>query len=119
MVVLHYGSVEDTRRCLDSLDAVRTSGLEVLVVDNSGDPATAGAIARNTVRVIEAGEHKGFAAGNDENLLLSPRLNLTLEQALEFIDDDELVEVTPHHIRLRKKQLLEQDRKRTSRSVSA
>jgi GT2 family glycosyltransferase len=69
VVVLHYGSVEDTRRCLDSLDAVRTSGLEVLVVDNSGDPATAGAIARNTVRVIEAGENKGFAAGNNDTVV--------------------------------------------------
>jgi GTP-binding protein len=40
----------------------------------------------------------------------------TLEQALEFIDDDELVEVTPNHIRLRKKLLSENDRKRASRA---
>jgi GTP-binding protein len=59
------------------------------------------------------------AAGSDENILLTPPIRMSLEQALEFIDDDELVEVTPHHIRLRKKQLLEQDRKRTSRSVMA
>ena len=58
------------------------------------------------------------AAGSDENILLTPPIRMSLEQALEFIDDDELVEVTPHHIRLRKKQLLEQDRKRASRSVS-
>ncbi len=58
------------------------------------------------------------AAGTDENLILSPPIKMTLEQALEFIDDDELVEVTPNHIRLRKKQLLEHDRKRASRAAS-
>lgn len=55
------------------------------------------------------------AAGTDENLILTPPILMTLEQALDFIDDDELVEVTPHHIRLRKKKLLENERKRTSR----
>ena len=43
------------------------------------------------------------AAGNDENLILTPHIKHTLEQALEFIEDDELVEVTPESIRLRKK----------------
>jgi GTP-binding protein len=52
------------------------------------------------------------ASGTDEALTLSPPVRLTLEQALEFIAEDELVEVTPHHIRLRKKLLREQDRKR-------
>ena len=56
------------------------------------------------------------AAGTDEALILSPPIRMSLEQALEFIDDDELVEVTPNHIRLRKKQLKEQDRKRTARA---
>ncbi len=55
------------------------------------------------------------AAGSDENLLLTPPIRMSLEQALEFIDDDELVEVTPHHIRVRKKHLTENDRKRASR----
>ena len=55
------------------------------------------------------------AAGSDENILLTPPVRLSLEQALEFIDDDELVEVTPKSIRLRKKLLLEQDRKRAAR----
>ncbi len=55
------------------------------------------------------------AAGTDENLILTPPIRMTLEQALEFIDDDELVEVTPNHIRLRKKLLSENDRKRASR----
>ncbi|MEI6353891.1 MAG: translational GTPase TypA [Methylococcus sp.] len=56
------------------------------------------------------------AAGTDENILLVPPIRLSLEQALEFIDDDELVEVTPKTIRLRKKLLLEHERKKASRS---
>jgi GTP-binding protein len=56
------------------------------------------------------------AAGKDDNILLTPPLRLALEEALEFINDDELVEVTPATIRLRKKKLLETDRKRASRS---
>jgi GTP-binding protein len=59
------------------------------------------------------------AAGTDENIMLSPPIRMSLEQALEFIDDDELVEVTPNHIRLRKKFLLEHERKRASRTQSA
>jgi GTP-binding protein len=58
------------------------------------------------------------AAGTDENILLTPPIRMSLEQALEFIDDDELVEVTPNHIRLRKKQLLEHERKRASRGTA-
>jgi GTP-binding protein len=55
------------------------------------------------------------AAGSDENILLTPAVRFSLEQALEFIDDDELVEVTPRGIRLRKKLLTESERKRDSR----
>jgi GTP-binding protein len=55
------------------------------------------------------------AAGTDEALTLTPALKYTLEQALEFIDDDELVEVTPESIRIRKKHLTENDRKRANR----
>jgi GTP-binding protein len=55
------------------------------------------------------------AAGSDENILLTPAVRLSLEQSLEFIDDDELVEVTPQSIRLRKKLLTESERKRDSR----
>ena len=58
------------------------------------------------------------AAGTDENIVLSPPIRMSLEQALEFIDDDELVEVTPNHIRLRKKLLLEHERKRSSRTAA-
>ena len=59
------------------------------------------------------------AAGTDENLILTKPVRMTLEQALEFIDDDELVEVTPKSIRIRKKLLLENERKRASRSSAA
>ncbi len=59
------------------------------------------------------------AAGTDENLILTRPIRLTLERALEFIDDDELVEVTPKNIRIRKKYLLEHERKRASRSSAA
>jgi GTP-binding protein len=55
------------------------------------------------------------AAGKDENVVLSPPIRFTLEQAMEFIDDDELVEVTPQNIRLRKRHLKEQDRRRSER----
>lgn len=57
------------------------------------------------------------AAGSDENILLTPPIVMTLEQAIEFIDDDELVEVTPKTIRLRKQFLKEHERKRASRAV--
>lgn len=56
------------------------------------------------------------AAGTDENLILTPPIRLTLEQAMEFIDDDELVEITPKSIRIRKKFLLEHERKRATKS---
>ncbi len=56
------------------------------------------------------------AAGSDENILLTPPIRMSLEQALEFIDDDELVEVTPHYIRLRKKFLKEHERKKAARA---
>ncbi len=58
------------------------------------------------------------AAGKDENVQLTPPIRMSLEQALEFIEDDELVEVTPKGIRLRKKHLTENDRKRASRQAA-
>ncbi|MBS0579814.1 MAG: translational GTPase TypA [Proteobacteria bacterium] len=59
------------------------------------------------------------AAGKDDAILLVPPIQLTLEYAVEFIADDELVEVTPLSIRIRKRFLKEQDRKRSARSDSA
>ncbi|WP_295505577.1 translational GTPase TypA, partial [uncultured Pseudoalteromonas sp.] len=57
------------------------------------------------------------ASGTDEAQTLTPPLNYTLEQAIEFIDDDELVEVTPQSIRIRKRHLTESERKRASRAA--
>ncbi|MBK8124795.1 MAG: translational GTPase TypA [Dokdonella sp.] len=57
------------------------------------------------------------AAGKDDNVQLTPPVRMSLEQALEFIEEDELVEVTPKFIRLRKKFLTESDRKRASRAA--
>ncbi len=59
------------------------------------------------------------ASGTDENIVLTPHINMSLEQALEFIDDDELVEVTPESIRVRKKFLTENERKRNARPAKA
>ena len=53
------------------------------------------------------------AAGKDENVVLSPPIRFTLEQAMEFIDDDELIEITPGSIRMRKRYLRETDRRRS------
>src|SRR3990167_4011696 len=55
------------------------------------------------------------AAGSDENILLTPPILFTLETAIDYIEEDELVEVTPHFIRLRKVHLTENERKRQSR----
>jgi GTP-binding protein len=59
------------------------------------------------------------AAGTDENLILTTPLRYSLEQSLEFLDDDELLEVTPKNLRLRKKLLTEVDRKRESRQKAS
>jgi GTP-binding protein len=55
------------------------------------------------------------AAGKDENVVLTPPIQLTLESAIEFIADDELVEITPKSIRIRKRYLTEHERKRAAR----
>ncbi|GIX35310.1 MAG: GTP-binding elongation factor protein [Lysobacteraceae bacterium] len=71
-----------------------------------------------TVNALRAKQLTNFrAAGKDDNLLLTPPLRMSLEQALEFIDDDELVEVTPKAIRLRKKLRTEVERRRASRAA--
>ncbi|MDO4250166.1 MAG: translational GTPase TypA [Moraxella sp.] len=59
------------------------------------------------------------ASGSDENIILTPAIKFSLEQALEFIEDDELVEVTPESIRIRKRYLTENERKRHSRKKEA
>jgi GTP-binding protein len=59
------------------------------------------------------------ASGTDENIVLTPAVKHTLEQAMEFIEEDELVEITPNHLRLRKKLLTESERKRAGRGAAA
>ncbi len=59
------------------------------------------------------------AAGKDDNVLLNPPLRMTLEQGLEFVEDDELMEITPSHIRIRKRYLREFERKRATRQKTA
>jgi GTP-binding protein len=58
------------------------------------------------------------ASGTDEAVRLTTPIKLTLESAVEFIDDDELVEITPKSIRIRKRHLQEHDRKRASRAAA-
>jgi GTP-binding protein len=76
--------------------------------------------SRNNDLVVNALKGKQLtnvrASGTDEAQVLTPPVVHTLEQALEFIDDDELVEVTPNHIRLRKKLLGEHERKKAGRA---
>ncbi len=70
------------------------------------------------VNALRAKQLTNFrASGKDDNLMLTPPVRFSLEQALEFIEDDELVEVTPHAVRLRKKQLTENDRKQAARKA--
>src|SRR6185295_15201216 len=57
--------------------------------------------------------------GSDENIMLKPARKMTLEQALEYIEEDELVEVTPGAIRLRKDHLTENERKRAGRKAAS
>ncbi len=58
------------------------------------------------------------AAGKDENVVLTPPIRFSLEQAMEFIDDDELIEITPNSIRLRKRSLRSNERKRSEREAT-
>jgi len=90
---------------------------------NHGDPVYEGMIvgihSRQSDLVVNPTKAKQLtnirAAGSDENIVLTPPVRFSLEQALEFLDDDELLEVTPASIRLRKKLLKESERRRDSR----
>ncbi|GAB3683235.1 translational GTPase TypA [Salinisphaera aquimarina] len=69
-----------------------------------------------TVNVLKAKQLTNVrASGTDENIVLTPAMRMTLEQALEFINDDELVEITPATIRVRKRWLKEHERKKAGR----
>ncbi|MBF0195534.1 MAG: translational GTPase TypA [Magnetococcales bacterium] len=91
----------------------------------SGEPVYEGMIIsinnRNDDLVVNPLKAKQLtnirASGTDESISLTPPIRLSLEQALEFIDDDELVEVTPKSIRLRKRLLKEHERKKLKRAA--
>src|SRR5690554_486678 len=82
---------------------------QIIGVHNRGNDLTVNCLKGKQLTNVRA-------SGTDDALTLSPPIRLTLEQALEFIDDDELVEITPKSIRIRKRLLTENDRKRASRS---
>ena len=93
--------------------------------DDSRPAAEGTTGARPDVRCGNGGLHRGHgrcafvrAAGRDENIILSPPAVLTLESAMELIRDDELVEITPTSIRIRKRHLKENERKRVSRRTA-
>ncbi|MBF0622687.1 MAG: translational GTPase TypA [Magnetococcales bacterium] len=94
---------------------------------NPGDPVYEGMLvginSRDNDLVVNPLKAKQLtnvrASGTDEHITLTPPILFSLEQALEFVDDDELVEVTPNSIRLRKKLLLEHERKKASRTKKA
>ncbi|MCL2818927.1 MAG: translational GTPase TypA [Actinomycetia bacterium] len=75
-----------------------------------GENAKAGDLVVNVAKAKQLTNMR--AAGSDKGIVLAPPTNFTLEEALEYIEDDELVEITPQTIRLRKRTLNEKDRKR-------
>ena len=93
---------------------------------NPGDPVYEGMIigihSRDNDLVVNPIKTKQLtnirASGKDEAILLTPPIALTLEYAVEFIGDDELVEITPRSIRLRKRHLKESERKRAERAAA-
>ena len=103
-----------------SLDSLQQRGVMFVA---PGDPIYEGMIiaenARSDDMVVNPCKEKKLtnmrASGSDKNILLKPPRELTLEIALEYIEDDELVEVTPSSIRLRKKILSDERRKRAER----
>lgn len=88
-------------------------GTEVYVGMIIGENAKEGDIVVNACKGKRLTNMR--ASGSDEAIMLTPPKILTLEEALTFIEDEELVEITPHNIRLRKKILAEVDRKRAKR----
>jgi len=94
---------------------------------NPGDPLYEGMIigihSRDNDLVVNPVKEKKLtnvrASGKDEHIVLTPPIQLTLEKAVEFIAEDELVELTPKSIRLRKRHLKEHERKRASREAEA
>lgn len=132
----HYGAVRNAtiesrhNGVLISNGAGKASGFALFNLQERGklfiDPQTevyegmiVGINSRDNDLTVNVTKEKQLtnvrAAGKDENINLTPPIRMTLERALEFIADDELVEITPNHIRLRKKHLSESERKRLGR----
>jgi GTP-binding protein len=90
---------------------------------NPGEPVYSGMIVGENKKeqdlVVNVCKEKKLtnmrAAGSDDNIMLTPPRKMSLEQVLGFLNDDELAEITPQNIRLRKKILDEQDRKRQAK----
>ena len=105
-IVLTFRDIGGTEHTL-ALEPVRTGDTVTWLCSRSKAP-------KNARRITNI-----RAAGKDDALILTPPIELTLEYAVEFIADDELVEVTPKNIRIRKRLLLEHERKRASRVEEA
>jgi GTP-binding protein len=103
-----------------ALDALQTRGvLFVAPGDMCYEGMIVGEHAKDSDLVVNVAKAKQLtnmrAAGSDKGIQFAPPTTFTLEEALEYIEDDELVEVTPKSIRLRKRLLTENERKRASR----
>jgi len=114
--------------CSGTVNAYALNDLQergVLFVD-PGDPCYEGQVVGEFCRdkdlVVNPTRAKRLTnmrnTGGEENILLKPARKMTLEQALEYIEEDELVEVTPHNIRLRKDLLTENERKKANRKAA-
>jgi len=91
-----------------------TEVYEGMVVGRANDDRD---VALNVVRAKKLTNMR--AAGSDENVKLPPAEDLSLERAIEFIEDDELVEITPKSLRIRKRLLLENERLRLRKREKA
>ena len=137
-VFSHYGDYKDlelaarSRGVLVSMVKGKTLGLSLFNLQDRGklfvepnvevyEGMIVGLHSRENDLVVNPTKGKQLtnvrASGTDENIVLTPPVRHTLEQAMEFIAEDELVEITPTSIRLRKRHLSESDRKRISRGT--
>ncbi len=125
--VKHDNSINRGRGVMISGETGKTTGYALFNLQERGSmlvgPQTevyegmiVGINARNEDMVVNPTKEKHLtnirAAGSDENIILTPPVSMSLEKAFEFIEDDELIEITPTNLRLRKKLLKALDRKR-------
>lgn len=122
------------RGVLISINAGKTNGYAAFNIQNRGilfkqpgDEVYEGMIVGENSRendlIVNLTKGKQLtnvrASGSDENIILTPPKTFTLEKAIDYIEDDELVEVTPHFINLRKRHLTEAERKKQGRSSAS